>query len=233
LEPIPNRKLVATLSTVGQGRSPAIGGNFCGAAWRIGAGWAASGCGKSFAAVFNRRPGQASRRQGFLVDGNALTELRRRRAQPKIAPPQNRLRSFTAFHLAPPPTLTGQGKLGHCAFYSWRRNSTRIASDRNPDNAPVLAGRLHHKPSERLRLRTAAVAIARTIINEPKIPSSADDPTENLIRKLETSADAAAMNKDLVQTSSMITPNRKQHRISNRTAPCTARVVIVYGVPAD
>src|ERR1700757_841536 len=185
-----------------------------------------SGCGKSSLLYVIGGLAKASRGK-VLVDGNDLvgmsdaerTKLRRH----KIG------FVFQRFNLL--PTLTAKGNIAIPQF---------IHGDGfDPHRFEVvtsllgLAGRLQHKPSEMSGGEQQGVAIARAIINEPKI-LLADEPTGNLDSKNSEVVlqMLRQLNKDLGQTIVMITHNPEATAYFDRVVHMRDGV-IVDGVPAD
>jgi len=96
-----------------------------------------------------------------------------------------------------------------------------------------LSGRLRHRPAELSGGEQQRVAVARAIINEPKI-LLADEPTGNLDTK--NSENVLSMlrrlNHELGQTIVMITHNPEAAAYADRVAHMRDGI-IVDGVPAD
>jgi putative ABC transport system ATP-binding protein len=185
-----------------------------------------SGCGKSSLLYVIGGLARTSKGKVF-VDGNDLSEMtdaeRTKLRRSKIG------FVFQRFNLL--PTLTAKGNIAIAQYIH--------GDGYDPHRFAVvtkmlgLEGRLHHRPSEMSGGEQQRVAIARGIINEPKI-LLADEPTGNLDTK---NSDVVLemlrrLNKDLGQTIVMITHNPEATTYFDRVVHMRDGV-IVDGVPAD
>lgn len=183
-----------------------------------------SGCGKSTLLYVMGGMARATRGR-VLVDGNDLnimndaerTKLRRHKVG----------FVFQRFNLL--PTLDGRGNIAIAQHIH--------GNGFDPHRFDVITGmlgireRLHHRPSEMSGGEQQRIAIARAIINEPKIVL-ADEPTGNLDTKNSDTVLAMLrdLNKEFQQTIVMITHNPEAALHASRVVHMRDGV-IVDGVP--
>ena len=185
-----------------------------------------SGCGKSSLLYVIGGMAQASKGT-VLVDGNELTTMsdaeRTRLRRHKIG------FVFQRFNLL--PTLTAKGNIAIAQFIH--------GNGFDPHRFDVvtkmlgLVDRLKHRPSELSGGEQQRFAIARALINEPKI-LLADEPTGNLDSKNSEIVlqMLRQLNKELGQTIVMITHNPEAVVYFDRVVHMRDGV-IVDGIPAD
>src|SRR3989442_13774202 len=184
-----------------------------------------SGCGKSSLLYVIGGLGPAARGKG-LVDGNDLTELSDA-ARTKLRPHKIGF-VFQRFNLLPP--LTAKGNIAIAQFI----HGDGFDPHRFEAVTQMLglAGRLHHKPSELSGGEQQRVAIARSIINQPK-NLLADEPTGNLDSKNSEVVlqMLRQLNKDLGQTIVMITHNPEATTYFDRVVHMRDGIIVDGGPP--
>lgn len=179
-----------------------------------------SGCGKSTLLYVMGGMAQASRGHVF-VDGNDLTVMgdaeRTKLRRHKVG------FVFQRFNLL--PTLDGRGNIAIAQHIH--------GNGFDPHRFDVITGllgirdRLHHKPSEMSGGEQQRIAIARAIINEPKIVL-ADEPTGNLDTKNSDTVLAMLrdLNKEFQQTIVMITHNPEAALVASRVVHMRDGVIV-------